>query len=48
VFRLDDFMPPLWPLLGAALLAAVVIMLLGLLGTRKVIRTAPMRLLREE
>lgn len=47
VFRLDDFVPPLWPLLGAALLAALVVMLLGLAGTRKVIRTAPMRLLRE-
>jgi putative ABC transport system permease protein len=47
VFRLDDFMPPLWPLLGAALLAAVVIMLLGLAGTRRVTRTSPMRLLRE-
>jgi putative ABC transport system permease protein len=48
VFRLDDFVPPLWPLLGAALLAALVVMLLGLAGTRKVTRTAPMRLLREQ
>jgi putative ABC transport system permease protein len=47
VFHLDDFVPPLWPLLGAALLAALVVMLLGLAGTRKVTRTAPMRLLRE-
>ncbi|MGN6283422.1 ABC transporter permease, partial [Frateuria sp.] len=47
VFRLDDFVPPLAPLLVAALLAAVVIMLLGLAGTRKVTRTSPMRLLRE-
>ncbi|MCX7513759.1 ABC transporter permease [Frateuria hangzhouensis] len=47
VFRLDDFVPPLGPLLGGALLAAVVIMLLGLAGTRKVTRTSPMRLLRE-
>ena len=47
VFRLDDFMPPLWPLLGAALLASIVVMLLGLAGTRKVTRTSPMRLLRE-
>ncbi|HET6804657.1 MAG TPA: FtsX-like permease family protein [Frateuria sp.] len=48
VFRLDGFVPPLWPLLGAALLAAMVIMLLGLAGTRRVTRTSPMRLLREE
>ncbi|MGN2253492.1 ABC transporter permease [Frateuria sp. GZRe12] len=47
VFRLDDFVPPLAPLAGAALLAAVVIMLLGLAGTRRVTRTSPMRLLRE-
>jgi putative ABC transport system permease protein len=40
-------MPPLWPLLGAALLASIVVMLLGLAGTRKVTRTSPMRLLRE-
>ena len=47
VFRLDAFMPPLGPLAGSALLAAVVIMLLGLAGTRRVTRTSPMRLLRE-
>jgi putative ABC transport system permease protein len=47
VFRLDGFVPPLGPLAGAALLAAVVIMLLGLAGTRRVTRTSPMRLLRE-
>jgi putative ABC transport system permease protein len=47
LFRLDGFVPPLWPLLGTALLAALVVMLLGLAGTRKVTRTAPMRLLRE-
>lgn len=48
VFHLDRFVPPAWPLLGAALLAALVVMLLGLAGTRKVTRTAPMRLLREQ
>jgi len=48
VFRLDDFVPPVGPLFGAALAAAVVIMLLGLAGTRRVTRTSPMRLLREE
>ena len=48
VFRLDDFVPPLGPLFGAALLAALVVMLLGLAGTRKVTRTSPMRLLREQ
>ena len=47
VFHLDSFVPPLWPLLGAALAAAVVVTLLGLAGTRTVIRTAPMQLLRE-
>jgi putative ABC transport system permease protein len=48
VFRLDDFVPPLWPLGDAALLAALVVMLLGLAGTRRVTRTSPMRLLREQ
>jgi putative ABC transport system permease protein len=48
VFRLDDFVPPLWPLVDAALLAALVVMLLGLAGTRRVTRTSPMRLLREQ
>ncbi len=47
VFHIDHFVPPLWPLACAALAAAVVVMLLGLAGTRKVIRTPPMRLLRE-
>ncbi|MGN2244583.1 ABC transporter permease [Frateuria sp. GZRR33] len=48
VFRLDGFVPPVWPLIAAALVAAVVIMLLGLAGTRRVTRTSPMRLLREQ
>jgi putative ABC transport system permease protein len=47
VFHIGGFMPPLWPLAGAALAAALVVMLLGLAGTRKVTRTSPMRLLRE-
>lgn len=47
VFHIDGFVPPLWPLVYAALLAATVVMLLGLAGTRKVSRTPPMRLLRE-
>jgi len=36
------------PLLGGAAGAALVVMLLGLAGTRKVSRTPPMRLLRED
>jgi putative ABC transport system permease protein len=48
VFHIDDFVPPLLPLAAGALLAALVVMLLGLAGTRKIIRTAPMQLLREE
>ncbi|MGF6493535.1 putative ABC transport system permease protein [Luteibacter sp. 621] len=47
VFRLEDFVPPLWPLFGAAAVAAFVVMLIGLFGTRRVLRTSPMALLRE-
>lgn len=47
VFHIEGFVPPLWPLGLAALAAALVVMLLGLAGTRKVTRTPPMRLLRE-
>ena len=47
VFRIEGFVPPLGPLLLAALGAAFVVMLLGLAGTRKVTRTSPMQLLRE-
>ncbi|MFK2903200.1 FtsX-like permease family protein [Dyella ginsengisoli] len=47
VFHIDGFVPPLVPLALYALLAAVVVMLLGLAGTRTVTRTSPMRLLRE-
>ena len=47
VFHIEDFVPPPWPLAGAALAAAIVAMLFGLAGTRKIVHTAPMRLLRE-
>lgn len=47
VFRIEHFVPPLWPLVGAAALAALVVMLIGLYGTRRVLRTSPMALLRE-
>ena len=47
VFRIEHFVPPLWPLVGAAVLAALVVMGIGLLGTRRVLRTSPMALLRE-
>ncbi len=47
VFHIDHFVPPVWPLVLGAIAAAVVVMLLGLAGTRKVTRTPPMRLLRE-
>lgn len=47
VFHIEAFVPPLLPLFGYALLAAAVVMALGLAGTRTVTRTSPMRLLRE-
>ncbi len=47
VFHIDGYLPPLGQLAGYALGAAVVVMLVGLAGTRKVTRTSPMRLLRE-
>ncbi len=47
VFHIDGFVPPVWPLALSALGAALVVMLLGLAGTRQVTRTSPMRLLRE-
>ncbi len=47
VFHIDRFWPPLGSLGLSALGAAAVVMLVGLAGTRKVTRTAPMRLLRE-
>ncbi|GFZ94945.1 ABC transporter permease [Dyella caseinilytica] len=48
VFHVKGFIPHPWPLTVAALLAAIVVMLLGLAGTRKVTHTPPMRLLRAE
>lgn len=47
VFHIEHFVPPLGALALDALAAAVVVMLLGLAGTRRVVRTSPMRLLRE-
>lgn len=47
VFHVDGFVPPVWPLVAAALGAALVVMLVGLAGTRKISRTPPMRLLRQ-
>ncbi|MFC5440628.1 ABC transporter permease [Rhodanobacter ginsenosidimutans] len=47
VFHIEHFTPPLAPLALAAIAAALVVMALGLVGTRKVSRTPPMRLLRE-
>ncbi|HEX8779353.1 MAG TPA: FtsX-like permease family protein, partial [Rhodanobacter sp.] len=47
VFHIDGFAPPPWPLALGAMGCAFVVMLLGLVGTRKVTRTSPMRLLRE-
>jgi putative ABC transport system permease protein len=48
IFHIKDFMPHPLPLALAALAAAIVVMLLGLVGTRKVTHTPPMRLLRAE
>lgn len=47
VFHLHGFVPPLLPLCLAALAAAAAVMLLGLVGTRRVTRTSPVRLLRQ-
>ncbi|SEV84664.1 FtsX-like permease family protein [Luteibacter sp. 329MFSha] len=47
VFRIEDFVPPVWPLVAAAAIAAFIVMIIGLLGTRKVLRTSPMALLRD-
>lgn len=47
VFHIDHFVPPLLPLVGSAVAAAIAVMVLGLAGTHKVTRTAPMRLLRQ-
>ena len=47
IFHIENFVPPLGALMLAALAAAIVVMLLGLAGTRRVSHTSPMRLLRE-
>ncbi|WP_285518404.1 hypothetical protein, partial [Thermolongibacillus altinsuensis] len=47
VFHIEHYVPPLGSLALSALIAAGVVMLLGLVGTRKVTHTSPMRLLRE-
>ena len=46
VFHIRDFVPPLLPIAGSTLAAAVLVMLLGLAGTRRVTRTPPLNLLR--
>ncbi|MGH8182389.1 MAG: ABC transporter permease [Rhodanobacteraceae bacterium] len=46
VFRIRAFAPPWPPLIIAAVLAAVIVAALGLAGTRKVLRTPPLQLLR--
>lgn len=46
VFRIRTFVPPWPPLIIAAAVAAVVVAALGLAGTRKVLRTSPLLLLR--
>lgn len=46
VFHIQHFLPPMVPLLGTAGGAAVVVMLIGLAGTRRVIRSSPLLLLR--
>ena len=47
IFHIEHFVPPMGSLLLAAFAAAVVVMLLGLAGTRRVSHTSPMQLLRE-
>jgi putative ABC transport system permease protein len=46
VFRIHAFSPPWLPLVVAAVVAAIVVAALGLLGTRKVLHTSPLLLLR--
>ena len=46
VFHIDGYLPPLVPLLVTSGLAALGVMLVGLAGTRRVIRTSPLALLR--
>ncbi len=46
VFRLPEYWPPALPLTWIALASAVLVMLAGLAGTRRIARTPPMRVLR--
>ncbi|HMM65331.1 MAG TPA: FtsX-like permease family protein [Dokdonella sp.] len=46
VFRMTDYWPPLPTLAGVALASALVVMLAGLAGTRRIARTPPMLVLR--
>ncbi|HJR10669.1 MAG TPA: FtsX-like permease family protein [Rhodanobacteraceae bacterium] len=46
VFRIHAFSPPWPPLIIAAVIAAIVVAALGLAGTRKVLHTSPLLLLR--
>ena len=46
VFRIHAFLPPWAPLIISAVIAAVVVAALGLAGTRKVLHTSPLLLLR--
>jgi putative ABC transport system permease protein len=48
VFRIQAFTPPWSPLIVAAVMAAIVVAALGLAGTRKVLRTSPLLLLRRQ
>ncbi|MDN5923658.1 MAG: ABC transporter permease [Xanthomonadales bacterium] len=46
IFHINAFMPPWWTLAMVAIAAALIVMLLGLAGTRRVLRTSPLALLR--
>jgi putative ABC transport system permease protein len=46
VFHIEQFVPPVWPLVGTGFVATVAVMLLGLAGTWRVATTPPLRLLR--
>ena len=46
IFRMPDYWPPMTLLAGMAVLSAIVVMLAGLAGTRRIARTPPMLVLR--
>ncbi len=46
IFHIQHFVPPITPLLGAAAIAAMLVMLLGLVGVRRVLHTSPLLILR--